>query len=211
MDDALPVAGPVGHNADDGPDDLQAFMNRLLEAPFSGKAGNKSLREALGWAGLPDRYWQAHGRALDQGFIITGRGKGGSVQIVEPPKDASVSAQVAQAETEPEAKAAQKETDLYEPARKVINESWVKAENYDDYIVSVTGLRGRAYTGGKWTRPDISLLAVKAYPYLPQRYFDIVTFEVKPTGQTTVEGIFEALSHQQFAVRYTRLHSIPRA
>lgn len=209
MDDALPVAGPVGHNADDGPDDLQAFMNRLLEAPFSGKAGNKSLREALGWAGLPDRYWQAHGRALDQGFIITGRGKGGSVQIVEPPKDASVSAQVAQAETEPEAKAAQKETDLYEPARKVINESWVKAENYDDYIVSVTGLRGRAYTGGKWTRPDISLLAVKAYPYLPQRYFDIVTFEVKPTGQTTVEGIFEALSHQQFATRANTVFHVP--
>jgi hypothetical protein len=60
-------------------------------------------------------------------------------------------------------------------------------------------MRGRASTGGKWTRPDISLLAVKAYPYLPHRYFDIVTFEVKPAGQTTVEGIFQALSHQQFA------------
>lgn len=207
MDQDYPLAGVVEKSAENGTDDLQAFMKRLAEPPFLGKAGNKSLRTALGWTSLSDRYWKAHGRALDQGLVVSGRGKGGSVQIVEVPKEAPLIQSGDPVEVELAEKAAQKEIDLYEPIRKVINDSWVKAENYDDYVVSITALRGRAYTGGKWTRPDISLLAVKAYPYLPQRYFDIVTFEVKPAGQTTVEGIFEALSHQQFATRaYTIFH-----
>ncbi len=207
MDHQLHLARPVSHRDNEGLDDLQTFMNCLLEAPFFGKAGNKSLRDALGWANSSDRYWQAHGRALDQGLIIQGRGKGGSVQTVELPTDVAAPAQAAQLETEAEKPISKKEVALYEPVRKVIETSWVKSENYDDHVVSITALRGRTYTGGKWTRPDISLLAVKAYPYLPQRYFDIVTFEVKPAGSTTVEGIFEALSHQQFATRaYTIFH-----
>lgn len=208
MENELAAVEPTEQNVDDIPDDLRIFMDRLSKPPFVGKAGNKSLREALGWTDI-DKYWKAHGRAVDQGLVVPGRGKGGSVQAVELPKDAPATAQEVQIENELANKAGQKEVDLYEPAQRVIMESWVKAENYDDYVVSITGLRGRAYTGGKWTRPDISLLAVKAYPYMPHRFFDIVTFEVKPAGQTTVEGIFEALSHQQFATRSYTIYHVP--
>jgi hypothetical protein len=190
-------------------DDLKIFMDRLFGPPFFGKAGNKAIRDSLGWSGTPDRYWEARGRALDQGLIEPGRGKGGSVKLIATEKINPTRDQDSPLPAEPQELASAKEIDLYEPARGVIQDSWAKDENYDDHVVSITALRGRAYTGGKWTRPDISLLSVKAYPYLPQRYFDIVTFEVKPAGQTTVEGIFEALSHQQFATRAYAVFHVP--
>lgn len=173
------------------PDDLEEFLKKLED--LGGTAGNKSLRSALRWE--DDRYWKAHGRALDQGRAVSGRGKGGSV-VLTPVTDAAEESQSVQTP-----QAAGSERDLYPSAREVIEKSWAKSQNYDDYVAEVTALRGRAATGGKWTRPDIAVLGTRAFPYLPQRFFDIVTFEIKPNGQTTVEGIFEALSHQQFASR----------
>ena len=55
------------------------------------------------------------------------------------------------------------------------------------------------YTGGTWTRPDLAVVGTKAYPYLPGRDFQIVTFEVKTDDAIDVTGVFEALSHLQFA------------
>jgi len=181
-------------------DDLQLFVSALSKMD-GGKSGNKSLRDALGWADEQDRYWKAHGRALDQGLVVSGRGKGGSVQLVTAEESNS------RADDEPQAP--QGERALYDPAKDVIERSWAKSENYDEIIVEVTALRGSAATGGKWTRPDISILASKAYPYLPHRSFDIVTFEVKPENQVNVEGVFEALSHQQFASRSYCLFHVP--
>lgn len=186
-------------------DDLDKLIEKL-KGKFEGKAGNKALRNELGWADSPDRYWNARKRALEQGLIEAGRGRGGSVKIIEFIGDA-LGAEAPGTAAEEDGNEKPKEADLYEPARKVIEGWWAKAESYDDFIVSVTATRGRAYTGGKWTRPDISILAIKAYPYLPRWNFDIVTFEVKPSNQISVEGIFEALSHQQFANRaYTVFH-----
>ena len=57
-------------------------------------------------------------------------------------------------------------------------------------------------------RPDLAVLAVKAYPYLPGRIFDIITFEVKKSDSIDVLGVFEALSHQQFAsMSYVIFHT----
>lgn len=92
-----------------------------------------------------------------------------------------------------------REQDLYEPAKIVIEETWVREKAYDDHLVEVTAQPGRRSTGGTWTRPDVSVLAVKAYPYLPDRVFEIITFEVKTADAVNVLGVFEALSHSQFA------------
>jgi hypothetical protein len=199
------VLGKAGVSDNFEPDDLQLLINCLSSKRFNGKAGNKSLKDALGWSDENERYWKAHGRALDQGLAISGRGKGGSLQLLVSDDDLSRDA----AEATVEGKSEGKEIDLYDPAKNVIKEFWAKSEHFDEYIVSVTAMRGRASTGGKWSRPDISILAVKAYPFLPDRIFDIVTFEVKPAGQTTVEGVFEALSHQQFASRAYVVFHVP--
>jgi hypothetical protein len=184
------------------PDDLAIFLEKLSSDKFKGKSGNKSLREALGWAENVERYWAAHGRALDAGKVAKGGGKGGSVRLITEGLIDDEAAEGVDATIDDELGVEKpKESDLYPPANKVIAENWVKSENFDDYLVETTAAKGSAATGGKWTRPDISILATKAFPYLPNRIFEIVTFEIKPAGQTTVEGVFEALSHQQFGTR----------
>jgi hypothetical protein len=183
-------------------DDVDRLLAKLKETE-GGRAGNKSLREALGWADNPDRYWSAHGRAIDNGLALKGTGKGGSIRL--PESDTSLEdPQIEAAPDNPQANPIgdqSREHDLYPPAKRVIEESWAKSENYDNFLVEITAMKGRAQTGGKWTRPDVSILGVKAFTYLPHRQFEIVTFEIKPVGQTNVEGVFEALSHQQFATK----------
>lgn len=175
-------------------DDLNLFMKTLEKLP-NGSSGNKALRDALGWNEDHDRYWSAHGRAVDQGLIITGKGKGGSVKLSTPQIDG------ASAEKAEPKRLRIKESDLYDPAKTVLIQSWSKLENFDDYEVEITAKKGSAPTGGKWTRPDLSVLGIKSFPFLPRKFFEIVTFEVKPEDQVSVEGIYEALSHQQLATR----------
>lgn len=198
------------------PDDLTKLLAALSGAPFNGKAGNKSLREVLGWADTPERYWQAHERAVDSGRIATGKGKGGSVRLqtlsddtTEDEGEEVVVAEPIAANTAPAEVPAPKEVDLYDGARESIESGWAKPYHFDNLEVAITAARGSAKTGGKWTRPDITLLGIKAYRYLPDRVFEIVTFEIKPANQITVEGVFEALSHSQFATKSFVVYHVP--
>lgn len=177
--------------------DLDSFINLLRNSP-NGKLGNKRLRQSLKWDGSEKdraRYWETHGRALDSGLILSGKGKGGSVHFVAE-NESDLRQTLSDPEQDPSSSA---ERNLYPGALTVIRNAWVKSANYDEYLIEKTAEKGRASTGGKWSRPDISVLAVKSFQYLPGRQFDIVTFEIKPEQQISVEGVFEALSHQQFA------------
>ena len=66
----------VGSHASDA--DRQSFLARLAET--GGQAGNTSLRELLGWE--QDRYETVKNHLISTGEIITGRGRGGSVRLV---------------------------------------------------------------------------------------------------------------------------------
>ena len=56
-------------------------LNRLLEVlSRHGSAGNMKLRDELGWT--EKRYWTVRAEALQQGLIVLGKGKGGSVRLV---------------------------------------------------------------------------------------------------------------------------------
>jgi hypothetical protein len=172
--------------------DKVSFINKLNA--LGGTAGNVSLRADLGWD--DDRYWRTHGLLSDEGVIARGRGKGGSVSAVsrEPEARDTDAAPV-------ETGVSSREFDLYEPAKVTIEMTWVKERAFDDHMVEITALPGRRNTGGTWTRPDISVLATKAYPYLPDRIFEIITFEVKTADAVNVTAVFEALSHAQFATQ----------
>ena len=203
------VKPQVNTTETDEDQDLSNFLNTLKNEPNEA-IGNQALRQKLGWDGSDKdraRYWATHGRALDKGVILKGKGKGGSVRLaLVEGDDLGIDDAPMPHETTP---SSLKETSLYPPALKVIEDGWVKSANYDDYLVEITAAKGRAATGGKWSRPDISVLATKSYPFLPSRQFDIVTFEIKPAGQTDVEGVFEALSHQQFASKSYVIFHLP--
>ena len=57
--------------------------------------------------------------------------------------------------------------------------------------------QGGARPDGKWARPDITLLGGKVLPYLPGKFLDVITFEVK--WGLALEGLYEALAHRRRA------------
>jgi hypothetical protein len=161
--------------------DKREFLRLLHEC--GGYAGNVTLRSNLGWEG--DRYWRTHASLLDEGKIDRGKGKGGSVSFVESSNEVEAAPNLERA--------------LYARARDTIEQGWCKERAFDEFIAEVTAHPGRQRTGGTWTRPDISVLATRAFPYIPSKAFEIVTFEIKNSNAVNVQGVFEALSHSQFA------------
>lgn len=65
----------------------------------------------------------------------------------------------------------------------------------------ITASQGKRHTGGKWTRPDIALVSVKTYAYIPGKTIDLITFELKTHTNYGIESVFEAAAHSQFAHR----------
>lgn len=54
---------------------------------------------------------------------------------------------------------------------------------------------------GRWTRPDLTLISHKKYPWTIGREFDVVTFEIKRPDSCNVLAVFEALSHASAATK----------
>lgn len=55
--------------------DQKTFLARVRRAKKS--LGNLSLRSELGWS--ENRYWKVHSALAENGRIVRGRGRGGSV------------------------------------------------------------------------------------------------------------------------------------
>lgn len=163
--------------------------------------GNTSLMRQLGWP--EDVYWVVRNRLWDRGLLELGRGKGGSVRRILKP-----TAPAAEVPEETGSKVDfANEASLYAPMAKVIAESWAKDAGFDSKIVQVTAQQGSRITGGKWSRPDIAVVAISTYPYIPGRHFDVITFEVKPADGIDITCVYEALAHLRSATRsYVLLH-----
>lgn len=54
---------------------------------------------------------------------------------------------------------------------------------------------------GPWTRPDLTLVSYKKFPWTIGSEFDVVTFEVKRPDSANVLAVFEALAHVTAATR----------
>ena len=68
---------------------------------------------------------------------------------------------------------------------------YVEADRFCEVLASHGAKRGR------WGAPDITLVGGKTLPFLPGKFLDVVTFEVKPALDIT--GLYEALSHRTHA------------
>ena len=192
-------------------DQIQAHEHLLLAmVPHDAPIGNVTLRARLGWDEA--LYWDIRNRVMGRGLLVSGRGKGGSVRLVpQTPVQLSVS----QVETPPmvngpTATAPEQyvtERDLYGPMGEVLKNGWAKDLSLDSVIVAITAQQGSKQTGGKWTRPDITVASLRTFPYVPGRHFDVITFEVKPHDQVNVAAVYEALAHLRAATRsYVLLH-----
>lgn len=60
-----------------------------------------------------------------------------------------------------------------------------------------------------WTRPDLVSAAVRTYRYLPGKYMEVVTFEVKPKDAINVTAVYEALAHLRSATHAYVMFHVP--
>lgn len=180
------------------PEKGSEYSKTLLDLiPTSGEnIGNWKLREQLrnaiatvGDELTEQEYWSLRDDLIDQGVIQTGRGKGGSVHRVAV--EAATPAAV-----EMPATTAKAEAQLYEPFQKAITSGYVKDNRIKRFVSEITAQQGRRATGGKWSRPDFTLIAVRTYSFTPGKRLEVITFEIKPSVETAFEGIYEALAHQ---------------
>lgn len=195
-------------------EDLALWEGQLLDAlSVAGKAvGNSVLRANLGWP--EDRYGIVRGRLMERGLIEKWRGRGGSVRRVvsEAPSEPVVGAPppspwappLDPAFTPP---AAVGEAVLYAPIESVLRSEWATTAGYDQFVVEITAKQGKKDTGGRWTRPDLVFASMRTYQYVYGKYFDVITFEVKPSTAIDVTAVYEALAHRRAATRaYVALH-----
>jgi hypothetical protein len=173
--------------------------------------GNKRAREVLGWS--EEEYWKVRNSLEDKGLAARGPGKGGTTRrIVAAP---SVDAPQVTVEAVDNAtvivlengSAVRREEELYEPLAAVIKGDWAKDRRATPLAVEVTARQGRRATGGRWSRPDIVSIEVKTYEYVPGKFLEVVSFEVKPSDAIDVQAVYEALAHRRAATRcYVLLH-----
>jgi hypothetical protein len=198
------------------PEEIENKQNELLaKVPASENIGNGSLRLELGSTWSEDLYWAIRNRLIERGFLETGRGRGGSVkrvapEIAEPPFGQSETNTSElpndQLSTSPNYS---NESNLYEPIATVLRNQWSKAQGFDNYFVEIPARQGSRLTGGKWTRPDIAVVGYKSFIYIPGRFLEVITFEVKPTYAADVSAVYEALAHRRAATRAYVIVHIP--
>jgi hypothetical protein len=146
---------------------------------------------------------------LKRGVIVRAKGRGGAARRAHP-ENSAASAASAEAELIGEAALAYLHgADLYPHIRTALETFWAKERQIEPLAVEVTAAQGRKATGGRWTRPDIISVAVRTYRYLPGKYMEVVTFEVKPSDAISVTAVYEALAHLRSATHAYVIFHVP--
>jgi hypothetical protein len=126
---------------------LSGAAKKLLQlVPPDGEfIGNTSLQRR---SKLGKRYWEVRADLIDAGFLVKGKGRGGSVKIAGETEAASMVAKRGKL-------LARRESDLYEPLKGWLNEEWGKDVDPGDFFeVHVTATpTARKRAGGQWSRP----------------------------------------------------------
>jgi hypothetical protein len=192
--------------------DDQSLVDQLAQR--GGSASNRAIQHALGWD--DDRYWIVRNGLVDQSVIVRGRGRGGTIRLLsdkDAPDIVTVPVPVAVGDVHVAGNvndiqaAVQREVGLYEPMAAVIKKDWARDRRANPLAVEITALQGRRATGGTWSRPDIVSIEIKTYAYVPGKYLEVVTFEIKPVDAINVQAVYEALAHRRSATHsYVVLH-----
>jgi hypothetical protein len=173
----------------------EQLIAKLKES--NGYSGNISLQRALGWD--DDLYWPVRDRLVDLGTLRRQRARGGAISLVQIQAAEQIASVVAA--TPPPAQAAQRESELYEPIASVLRGDWARDNRYRQQLIEITAAQGRRHTGGTWTRPDMVVAAIRLFQFLPGKFFDLITFEIKPSWAIDVTAVYEALAHRRAATQ----------
>jgi hypothetical protein len=166
--------------------EVAAQEAQLLAAmPAKGSISNGALRSELGWD--EPRYFYIRNKLFQAGKLRNGRGRSVQLVVQIAPQNAGA------------APSRTPESDLYAPIIGTLGSQWVLDHQIQDWIIDLTAHQGRRDTGGKWTRPDITLGTRNTYVYAPITQIELNTFEVKTHDGLDVTAVYEALAHRRAA------------
>jgi hypothetical protein len=174
---------------------LSAAAKKLLElVPTDGVfIGNTTLQRR---SKLGRRYWQVRSELVSGGFVTRGKGRGGSVARLAAETDAAPSiAKTGKGYV-------RKESELYEPLRRWLADVWGEGVEPGDFFeVLITGTpRKKKRASGQWSRPDVTLVQVNSYDFLPQPVLEVTTFEVKRFSDAeNIRSVYESAAHSRWA------------
>lgn len=89
----------------------------------------------------------------------------------------------------------------YDPVKGSLEALWLE-DGYEKSAFYIENTSRRdSKIEGPWTRPDLTLISHKKFPWTIGTEFDVVTFEIKRPDSANVLAVFEALSHSAAATR----------
>lgn len=151
--------------------------------------GNISLMRELNMS--PDRFYVAKTELDAKGLIIYGRGKGGSTGLAKPSE---------QITRKPPTSGIKDEFEMYGPLKKYFDDYW--GPNYkspDVFISKITGPpKDHKRKSGLWSRPDVSILTIAGYDFIPEQVLELTTVEAKRYDEIGPRAVFETVSHSKF-------------
>lgn len=130
--------------------------------------------------------------------MVTGKGRGGSIGLAKISGPSGMPDRSGGAKDEGE---------LYEPIKNYFDENG--GPNYqspDYYCAVIIGTpKGHKRRSGLWSRPDVSILTVSSYQFLPTKQMELTTIEAKRYRDATPQAVFETasqskVSHQSYLV-----------
>ncbi len=214
---------------------IDEFKDQL--ASLGGSAGNEKLRTNLKWD--KEFYWRVQGKLIEDGSIVTGRGRGGSVRLVEsgivsgvireeavtgtaPDDDRIAEIPISSdsevlalredegaPQVEPGRRRRNLERPLYAPIKTTIKDFWVTRFNFANLVVEETHSQGARATGGKFSRPDLIIVGIRTYVFLSKQ-IEIVTIEIKPAEYVDIMAVLEAIAHREAAHRSYVFYAVGR-
>lgn len=182
-------------------DELKGYAEKLILTlkDSGGTVGNSRLIDKLGWSETLFLKVSAH---LCEDLKITKpwRGPGGSLKLLNwPPLESADGISVQVGDISPSV-VGRRESDFYARVVQAM-EGFLKLKLYRQAVIDITAHQGARPTG-KWTRPDITVGAEKAYEYVPaKKDYEVITYEVKLAEKLDVTAVYEALAHRRASMR----------
>lgn len=145
-----------------------------------------------------EMYFEIRNELIDKGELGRAVGYGGIVHRIEGTTTASKTGK----------KCKTTERYLYICIIEYIEKTWAAENGIKRFVVDRTADLSRKKTHGKWTRPDLSLVTIHTFTYIPGKTIELITFEVKPADDFRIEGVFETAAHSRATHRsYLMIHT----
>lgn len=202
IEEAADYAEQEEHNPPQALTDLElrGYAEKLLFTlrDNGGTVGNSRLIDKLEWSETLFLKVSAH-LCEDLKLAKPWRGPGGSLKLLNWASNSldTSAAQIADVST---CAILRRESDFYSRVVQAM-EGFLKLKLYRQAVIDITAHQGARPTG-KWTRPDITVGAEKAYEYVPaKKDYEVITYEVKLAEKLDVTAVYEALAHRRASMR----------